>query len=150
MNFKGEYVGYDISNKMINFARKKYKNIRFENKDILSSKINERFDYVIINGTFNNKIDQNFNWMKKTLKILFKKTNKAIAFNNITSYVDYFDKKLYYAQPEKIFNFCKSELSPLVSLRHDYLIKNKKLPYEFTTYVYQTKIKKRKSRIKSI
>ena len=150
MNFKGEYVGYDISNKMINFARKKYKNIRFENKDILSRKINERFDYVILNGTFNNKLDQNFNWMKKTLKILFKKTNKAIAFNNITSYVDYFDKKLYYTQPEKIFNFCKSELSPLVSLRHDYLIKNKKLPYEFTTYVYQTKIKKRKSLIKSI
>ena len=62
---------------MINFANKKYKNVRFENKDILSSKINERFDYVIINGTFNIKINQNFNWIKKTLKILFKKTDKA-------------------------------------------------------------------------
>jgi len=145
LKFKGEYVGYDISNEMINFANKKYKNVRFENKDILSSKINERFDYVIINGTFNNKINQNFNWIKKTLKILFKKTDKAIAFNNITSYVDYFDKKLYYAKPEKIFSFCKSELSPLVLLRHDYQIKDKTLPYEFTTYVYKTGIKNRKS-----
>ena len=145
IKFNGEYVGYDISNEMINFANKKYKNVRFENKDILSERINERFDYVIINGTFNNKINQNLNWIKKTLKILFKKTDKAIAFNNITSYVDYFDKKLYYAQPEKIFNFCKSELSSLVSLRHDYQIKDKKLPYEFTTYVYKTNIKNRKS-----
>ena len=148
IKFNGEYVGYDISNEMINFANKKYKNVRFENKDILLDKINERFDYVIINGTFNNKINQNLDWIKKTLKILFKKTNKAIAFNNITSYVDYFDKKLYYAQPEKIFNFCKSELSPLVSLRHDYQIKDKKLPYEFTTYIYKTGIKTRKSLIK--
>ena len=149
IKFNGEYVGYDISNEMINFANKKYKNVRFENKDILSERINERFDYVIINGTFNNKINQNLNWIKKTLKILFKKTDKAIAFNNITSYVDYFDKKLYYAQPEKIFNFCKSELSPLVSLRHDYQLKDKKLPSEFTTYVYKTAIKTRKSLIKS-
>jgi len=149
IKFNGEYVGYDISNEMINFANKKYKNVRFENKNVLSERINERFDYVIINGTFNNKINQNLNWIKKTLKILFKKTDKAIAFNNITSYVDYFDKKLYYAQPEKIFNFCKSELSPLVSLRHDYQIKDKKLPYEFTTYVYKTAIKTRKSLIKS-
>lgn len=148
IKFKGEYVGYDISNEMINFAKKKYKNIRFENKNILLSRINERFDYIFINGTFNNQTTQNLSWIKKTLKILFEKTNKAIAFNNISSYVDYFDKRLFYAEPEKIFNFCKSELSPLVTLRHDYQIKKKKLPYEFTTYVYKTKIKKRKNLIK--
>lgn len=147
-NFKGEYVGYDISNEMINFARKKFKGVRFENKDIFKSKINERFDYVIINTTFNININKNLNWIKKTLKVLFKKTDKAIAFNNMTSYVDYFDKKLYYVQPEKIFKFCKLELSPLVSLRHDYQIKDKKLPYEFTTYVYKTGIKTKKSLIK--
>ena len=125
IKFNGEYVGYDISNEMINFANKKYKNTRFEKKDIFKSKINERFDYILINGTFNNRINQNFDWIKKTLKILFNNTDKAIAFNNISSYVDYFDNKLYYAHPEKIFNFCKSELSPLVSLRHDYQIKKK-------------------------
>lgn len=145
IKFKGEYVGYDISNEMINFAKKNYKKVRFEKKNILSDKFNERFDYILINGTFNNQVNQNFSWIKKTLKILFKKTDKAIAFNNITSYVDYFDKKLYYAEPEKIFSFCKSELSPFVSLRHDYQIKEHKLPYEFTTYVYKTGIKNRKS-----
>ena len=132
----------DISNEMINFANKKYKNVRFENKNILSARsMNVCLVIIEPDWTFNNKINQNLNWIKKTLKILFKKTDKAIAFNNITSYVDYFDKKLYYAKPEKIFSFCKSELSPLVSLRHDYQIKDKTLPYEFTTYVYKTGIK---------
>ena len=84
------------------------------------------------------------NWLKKTLITLFKKTNKAIAFNNLSSYVDYKDKILYYERPEKIFKFCKSKLSPLVTIRHDYQIKTKKMPYEFTTYIYKTKIPVRK------
>ena len=147
IKFNGEYVGYDISDEMINFAKNKYKKVRFEKKNIFKSKIREQFDYVIINGTFNNKINHNFEWIKKTLKILFKNTKKAIAFNNISTYVDFFDKKLFYAHPEKIFNFCKSELSPLVSLKHDYQIKDKILPYEFTTFVYKTKISNRKSSI---
>ena len=76
--------------------------------------------------------------------MVLEKTNKAIAFNNLSSYVDYKDKILYYEDPEKIFRFCKSELSPFVSIRHDYQIKTKKIPYEFTTYVYKTKIPTRK------
>ena len=144
IKFNGEYVGYDISNEMIDFAKKKYKKARFENKNIFKDKINERFDYVLINGTFNYRFKKNFSWIKKTLKILFKKTDKAIAFNNITSYVDYKDELLYYAKPEKIFNYCKSELTPMDLLRLDYQIKKNKLPYEFTTYIYKTKIKTRK------
>ena len=56
---------------MINFAKKKYKKARFENKNIFKDKINERFDYVLINGTFNYRFQKNFSWIKKTLKILF-------------------------------------------------------------------------------
>ncbi len=144
INFKGEYVGYDISNEMVNFAKKKYKKARFEKKDIFKDKITEKFDYVIINGTFNYKFDNNFKWIEKTLITLLKKTNKGIAFNNLSSYVDYKDKILYYEIPEKIFNFCKTKLSPLVTIRHDYQIKNNKVPYEFTTYIYKTKIRVRR------
>ena len=142
--FQGKYTGYDISSEMIKLAKKKYTNARFEKKDIFQKSINEKFDYIIINGTFNYKFNNNFNWIKKTLKILFKKTNIAIAFNNLSSYVDYKDKILYYENPERIFKFCKSELSPFVTIRHDYQIKIKKMPYEFTTYIYKTKIPVRK------
>ncbi len=144
INFRGKYVGYDISSEMINLAKKKYKKAKFEKKDIFKSRINENFDYVIINGTFNYKFKYNLNWIKKTLITLFKKTNKAIAFNNLSSYVDYKDKILYYESPEKIFKFCKSKLSPFVTIRHDYQVKKRKMPYEFTTYIYKTKIPVRK------
>ena len=89
-------------------------------------------------------IPYNFKWIEKTLITLLKKTNKGIAFNNLSSYVDYKDKILYYEIPEKIFNFCKTKLSPLVTIRHDYQIKNNKVPYEFTTYIYKTKIRVRR------
>lgn len=144
INFQGKYVGYDISSEMVDLAKKKYKKAKFEKKDIFKSKINEKFDYVIINGTFNYKFNNNLNWIKKTLTTLFKKTNKAIAFNNLSSYVDYKDKILYYEDPEKIFKFCKSKLSPFVTIRHDYQVQTRKMPYEFTTYIYKTKIPVRK------
>ena len=48
---------------MINLA-KKYKKAKFEKKDIFKSRINENFDYVIINGTFNYKFNNNLNWIK--------------------------------------------------------------------------------------
>tara|TARA_B100002052_G_scaffold291142_1_gene310743 strand:+ start:120 stop:785 length:666 start_codon:yes stop_codon:yes gene_type:complete len=144
INYQGVYVGYDISKEMIKLAKKKYKKARFENKDIFQNRIKEKFDYVLINGTFNYKFKNNFDWIKKTLSTLFKKTNKAIAFNNLSSYVDYKDEILYYENPEKIFRFCKSELSPFVTIRHDYQVKTKKMPYEFTTYIYKTKIPIRK------
>ena len=60
---------------MINLAKKKYKKAKFE-KNIFKSRINENFDYVIINGTFNYKFKYNLNWIKKTLIIFLKKRTK--------------------------------------------------------------------------
>jgi hypothetical protein len=37
-----------------------------------------------------------------------------------------------------VFAFCKQELSPRVTLRHDYHVKDGVIPFEFTTYVYRS------------
>ena len=111
---------------MINFAKNKYKKVRFEKKNIFKSKIREQFDYVIINGTFNNKINHNFEWIKKRHRSYLRIQRKLLPLI-IFNIRRFFDKKLFYAHPEKIFNFCKSEFS-LVSLKHDYQIKDKILP----------------------
>ena len=71
INYQGVYVGYDISSEMIKLARKKYKTARFENKDIFHNRINEKFDYVLINGTFNYKFNNNFKLDKKNINNSF-------------------------------------------------------------------------------
>lgn len=139
--FKGNYLGIDISEKVINFAKKnyKYKKAKFIKKNIFKKKINKKFDYVIINGTFNNNTKNNWIWIQKVLKILFNQTKKGLFFNNLSYYVDYKEKSLFYIKPEKIFQFCKLHLSRYVMIRNDYLIKNKSIPFEFSTFVYRKK-----------
>ena len=133
--FKGKYLGIDISDKIIEFSNKKFrnnKNVNFLNLDILNSKkFIGKYDYILVNGTFNNLAKNNWDFMKDCLKILFKKTKVMLAFNNLSYYVDYFDKGLYYVRPEEVFKFCKLNLSDAVSIRNDYQIKKGILPFEF-------------------
>ena len=136
--FKGEFVGYDISPEMIKIAQKNHPEAHFEVRDVISEGVEGSFDYVFISGTYNILIDDNWSWMQESLKVLFSSTKKAIAFNNLSTYVEYFDEGLFYVQPEQVFAFCKNSLSPTVTLRHDYVTKPGGFPFEFATYVYRT------------
>lgn len=140
--FNGHYTGIDIAENIIKFNKKKYlnkKKINFFCENILTKKNLKplTYDYIFVSGTFNNKINNNWNFMKKSLEKLFFMTKKALVFNNLSTYVDYYEKNLFYIKPEKVFNFCKMNLSKFVEIRHDYQIKEKVIPFEFTTYVYK-------------
>jgi len=136
--FTGEYTGYDLSDDLLAAARLKFPGARFERRDIIADGIPEEFDYVFISGVFNNLTGHNAEFMRDALTRLFAHTRSALAFNALSAYVDYFDAGLYYADPGEVFAFCKERLSPLVTLRHDYLIKPTAPPYEFTVYVQRT------------
>lgn len=136
--FKGSYLGIDISSEAIKKAKllnKKNKNCSFKNINIFKETIDKNYDYIIINGTFNNNTKNNWLWMKKSLKILIKIANKKIIFNNLSIFVDYFDKRLFYINPTKVFNFVKKELDKKCIIDHSYNLKKNILPYEFTTVV---------------
>lgn len=147
LGFEGVYVGYDITLELLEVARKKHPSARFEVRDVLQEGIEEEFDFVLINGVFNNAVGDNWKWMTAVLKTLFVKTRVALAFNSLSRYVDYVDNHLYYVDPAKVFQFCKEELSPRVTLRHDYCTREGVVPYEFTTYVHATDIACRKLKL---
>lgn len=145
LNFKGTYTGIDISPEAIKLGKKIYgknKNCNFLLVNIFKKKLNKKFDYVLINGTFNNNTKNNWIWMKKSLIRLFSITKKAIVFNNLSHYVDYYDKKLFYIKPEKVFNFCKDKLGKKIILDNSYILKKNTIPYEFTTSVIKINDKK--------
>ena len=144
LGFAGEYVGYELSEEMVRVARKKFPESRFERRDILAQGVPEEFDYVVINGVFNNVVSDNWGLMTELLGRLFPRTRKAMAFNALSTYVDFFNPGNFYVSPEKIFRFCKEQLSPCVTLRHDYFTKPGIVPFEFTMYVYRTDIEPRK------
>ncbi len=125
------YSGYDISQKMLDAGAQYVQS----NKALwkLGATINEVADYTTTSGIFNVKFDhQQDSWedyIKHTLKNMFKYSSKAISFNLLTKYVDFEAENLYYADPAYFFDFCKRNLSRYVTLLHDYPL------YEWTIVV---------------
>lgn len=126
-----EFNGYDISQKMLEAANNYVKDEKA--KWINGSKIHTKADYTITSGIFNVKFEeQKNNWenyIKDTLTNMFEFSDRGISFNLLTKYVDYEAENLYYADPAFFFDFCKRNLSPRVSLLHDYKL------YEWTMIV---------------
>lgn len=128
------YNGFDISNSMINEAKKKYKditNVNWFNK----LDTNLSYDYVVASGIFNVKQevsdDSWLDYIFKTLSQINQISIKGFSFNLLTKYSDkeYMKDYLYYADPLVIFDYCKKNFSKYVSLKHDYPL------YEFTIIV---------------
>jgi len=142
--FQGEYVGYDYSEAMVAAAKAKFPEARVERRDVLVDGVPEDFDFVLISGVFNIRISDNWGWTTSVLRQLFPRVRTALALNLLSVYVDYQDEGLWYADPEQVFGFCKEELSPCVTLRHDYLVKPGVVPFEFSVYVYSSPMAPRK------
>lgn len=140
MDYQGEYVGYDISAEAIQLARSKHPAGRFEVRNILEEAAEETFDYVLVSGVFNNAISDNRGFFEALSRRLMAQAKVGYAFNMLSRFVDYLDDGLYYEDPMKAFGFCKEQLSPLVTLRHDYVVRPGSIPFEFTMYVHKTDI----------
>jgi len=136
--FSGSYVGYDIASEVVEVARSKFSAARFECRNILTQGINEEFDYAVASGVFNNRHCQSEQYVRDILVALFRSTRKGLGFNALSTYVDYVNPELNYLDPMVMFSFCKTDLSSSVVLRHDYLLKDTVIPYEFTLYAYKT------------
>ena len=128
-----KYVGFDISNDMIDAAvsseRGQYGTWKTELEPGFYS------EYLVASGIFNVKLespaDEWLAYILKTLESFNQIAKKGFSFNVLTSYSDAHLQKdyLYYADPLFIFDHCKRKFSNKVSLIHDYAL------YEFTILV---------------
>ncbi len=126
-----EYTGIDIVEDFFPYARDKHPEHRFGFLDDFKE---EYFDYAFVSGVFNNKMDDNLKFFQDSVKLLFSRVEKGLAFNLMSSYVDYEDDELWYVDPEEIFAFMKS-VTPYVTLRNDYVVKEDcVVPFEFAVY----------------
>jgi SAM-dependent methyltransferase len=135
--FRGRYIGCDLSPEALKLARRNHPEATFVATDVLSDGVGQTIDYAFASGTFNNRIGDNWGFLTRAVDAIFPSVRRGLAFNLISSYVDYCDPSLYYADPEEVFRFCREHLSTRVALRHDYQLKTAILPYEFTVYVYK-------------
>lgn len=127
------YTGVDIVPEFLELAAEKHPAHRFGELGDFSD---ERFDWVLVSGVFNNRRDDNEAFFRQSIAALWSRCDRGIAFNLMSSWVDFEDPSLWYVDPGDTFGFMKS-LTPFVSIRNDYIVKPGSVPFEFAVYAYR-------------
>lgn len=131
---KYKYIGIDISEEMIASARARYGQDELARFDV-SATSPIHADYSVASGIFNVRLkhddDEWWSYLTTTLDQLNETSDKGFSFNCLTKYSDAEKMRdyLYYADPCKLFDWCKRRYSRQVALLHDYGL------YEFTILV---------------
>jgi SAM-dependent methyltransferase len=127
------YTGYDISADMLDAARQASDPARA--RFVLGSSVGDDADYSFVSGTFNVRLeagdDEWRRYVHAQLEALWAHSRRGLAFNLLTTYVDWKQDNLFYADPAEFFDFCKRRLSRYVTLVHDYPL------YEWTMLVHR-------------
>lgn len=135
---KIQYVGLDLSAKMITNARRRFSEVRFIAADLLSDAAPglaaESFDVLIANGLFLVKMDTPVKvweeFVRSMIVKMWETCTRGISFNLLSTKVDFQAQQLYYCAPDEILRFAL-ELSRYVVIRHDYPL------YEYSVYIYK-------------
>ncbi|MCX6950813.1 MAG: class I SAM-dependent methyltransferase [Verrucomicrobia bacterium] len=131
VGFRGRYTGYDINAKLLDQARARFAGIDVELVDIFEEAPGRTFDYVVSSGIFNAEVGQTVPWVQSFLKQKFSLCTTAMAFNAISTHVNFRDANMFYMDPSEMLSFCIRELSKRTSLMHH------NLPYNYTVQVFK-------------
>ena len=131
-----DYSGSDASGRMVDAARERHPNLRFERGELpVPGPGTPRYDVLLCSGLFHVKLrspdDEWWTHVCETLRRMFDSCRIGIAFNLMSDQVDFRSPDLFYAEPGRTLDFCRHELSRRVVLRHEYPL------YEYTVYVYR-------------
>jgi SAM-dependent methyltransferase len=120
----GSYTGIDVNENLITEAQNKFPKHTFHLTNILDETLPLSADNVVISGLFNVNFGQNIDFVQQMLKKSYTLATKRLIFNAISTHVNFTQKEMFYINPSEIFDFCITQLSPIVSLKHGYLSHN--------------------------
>jgi len=131
-----DYTGIDVVPDMIETARARHPGARFVLGDIMTADDAGAHDYVVCNGILTQKLDvpaaEMDAFAAALIRRMFALCRKGIAFNVMTTKVNYFANNLYYRNPAELFAWCLTELTRHIRIDHAYPL------YEYTMYLYRT------------
>lgn len=125
------YIGLDIVPCLLDAARNSYPqdNIKFEESDLLNFKPKSSIDVVISSGVFNHKYSsytekEQYSYIFSNLKCALNLAKVGIAFDFLSSKVDFRHQHTFHADPVVILDY-------MYSLSRNIIIRNDYMPFEF-------------------
>jgi SAM-dependent methyltransferase len=100
--WEGDYTGYDLLGSMVKRARKRFPEARFEARDLLADPPGATWDYVLINGIFNHRVADNWDWIGRTVSAAFARAERGLAMNLLNGEEDSSDPEMFYATPGEL------------------------------------------------
>jgi SAM-dependent methyltransferase len=130
-----DYTGIDIVPAMIEHGRKRHADAKFANASIFDFDPGRAFDYVICNGVLTEKLDVSIKafdeFARRMIRRMFEMCGRGIAFNLMTTHVNFTAANLFYKNPLETIAFCTAELSSKFRIDHAYP------HYDYTVYVFR-------------
>lgn len=116
-----DYTGIDIVPELIAHAVTNNPGAQFECRDVLTSPLEKKFDFVFISGVFNAPFRQDSNaFMQALLSSAFATCNKALCFNFTSTHVNFVSDDTNYFDPQWVLAEVLSKMSPQVEVHHHY------------------------------
>ena len=128
-NISVHYTGFDINENLISLAKSKFPECEFRVFDAEKDIISREYDYIILCGVFNLRVQDIDKTIKSTLLTLMPHCRKALAFNALSSHDPGKSPELNYLSPGDMADFAIMHLSSRISLIHD------RIPYDFTLII---------------
>lgn len=130
------YSGIDISTEMIKGAKELHPKTPFEVRDILLNPLDENsYDYIIMNGLMTEKVsltqEEMLDFSYKIILNTFKAARVGIAFNVMSSHVDWKRDDLFHCEIDPLVDFLVKNCSRHIKINMDYGL------YEYTVYLYK-------------
>ena len=130
-----DYSGSDLSPAMVEAARERLPQVRFDRLDILEGGAERRYDWVFCSGVFHVKLDHDeaewWAFVAAMIRRMFELCRVGIGFNLMSNRVDFRNPLLFYADPPTVLDFCLNELGRFARLQHHSEL------HEFTVHVYR-------------
>lgn len=135
LNLPIHYTGIELVKEMAIRSRERHPEAEWLCGDVMTHDFDQPFDYVVNNGVLTQKLDASIAEMdafvKAMIRRMFALCRYGIAFNLMTTRVNFMAPNLYYKSPVEMLAWCMSELTSKVRLDHSYPL------YEYTMYLYR-------------
>ncbi len=142
LNLPIQYTGVDLVEAMVEHGRRSFPGEQFICGDVFALEEEAAYDFVACNGILTLKrgsLPDMERFTKRIVAKMFSLCRHGMAFNMMSTRVNYMVDNLYYQNPGEMLTWLLAEVSPRVRLDHGYssLVNGRGKFYDYTVYVFK-------------